>query len=281
MKPAPFAYLRPDTEDEALAVLAEHGDDAVLLAGGLSLGAMMNMRLVFAETVIDINRLSSLDHVEHKDECLRIGALVRQADALASPEIAKAVQLLHQGLRHVGHYQTRSRGTLAGSVAHADPSAEIPLCLATLNGEVELSSQRGKRCVPARIFAESALSTIREPDEMITALYWPTGSIDGVAFAEIAQRHGDFAIVAAAASVRRAGDGYAFSLGFGGVEGCPQVRDGRCSGDAKEVRSAVAAFVDGLDPMEDPRAGADYRRAVALHLGSETLLKALAEASDA
>lgn len=281
MKPAPFSYIRPESEADALAALAEHGDDAVVLAGGLSLGAMMNMRLVFAETVIDINRIPMLDQIVREGEWVRTGALVRQADALTSPLIAEAVPLLCQGLRNVGHYQTRSRGTLGGSVAHADPSAEIPLCLATLGGEVELTSQRGKRRVAARDFAESALSTCREADELVTALYWPAGDQGGVAFLEIAQRHGDFAIVAVAASVRPVTDGLSFALGFGGVEGCPQVLEGVAPVSVWDdfAQKAVADFVDTLDPMGDPRVSAEYRRGVAAHLGTETLLEALGEAA--
>lgn len=281
MKPAPFSYIRPESEADALAALAEHGDDAVVLAGGLSLGAMMNMRLVFAEIVIDINRIPMLDQIVHEGDWLRTGALVRQADALTSPVIIEAVPLLHQGLRNVGHYQTRSRGTLGGSVAHADPSAEIPLCLATLGGEVELTSQRGKRRVAAREFAESALSTCREGDELVTALYWPTSNQSGVAFSEIAQRHGDFAIVAVAASVWPAADGFSFGLGFGGVEGCPQVLEGVVPASDWDdlVTSAVADFVDTLDPMGDPRVSAEYRSSVAAHMGTGTLLEALGEAA--
>ena len=273
MKPAPFAYIRPETETDALAALAEHGDDAVVLAGGLSLGAMLNMRLAFAEMVIDINRLQGFDKIEREGDWLRTGALVRQADALAAPEIAEAVPLLREGLRHVGHYQTRSRGTLGGSVAHADPSAEIPLCLATLGGEVELHSVRGARRVPARDFAESALSTVREGDELVAALLWPVAESPGVAFAEIAQRHGDFAIVAVAATARRVGEGFACTLGFGGVEGAPRVWEGTVR--AEPAGETVAPFVDTLEPMEDPRAGADYRRSVAAHLGRQTLLRAM------
>ncbi len=281
MKPAPFAYIQPRTEAEALAALAEHGDDAVVLAGGLSLGAMMNMRLVFAGVVIDINQLTDLDYLRNEDDWLRTGAMLRQADALASPEIAGVLPLLHEGLRHVGHYQTRSRGTLGGSVAHADPSAEIPLCLATLGGDVELSSQRGTRRVAARDFAESALSTCRAGDELITALHWPIQGNGGVAFREIAQRHGDFAVVAVAATVRRSGAGFSYSLGFGGVEGRPRVLDGVAPDTnwGGFARDAVAAFVDTLAPMEDPRVSAAYRSDVSVHLGIETLLEALGKAA--
>lgn len=281
MKPAPFTYIRPETEADALAALTEHGDDAVILAGGLSLGAMMNMRLVFAEIVIDINRLPGFDGIGRQEDWLRTGALVRQADALRSEDIATNVPLLRRGLQNVGHYQTRSRGTLGGSVAHADPSAEIPLCLATLGGDVALTSERGTRRVAAREFAESALSTCREGDELLTALYWPVLEGSSAGFAEIAQRHGDFAIVAIAASARPADGGISFSLGFGGVEGCPRILDGMApQADWREfAQDAVAEFVAGLDPMEDPRASAGYRSDVARHLGVETLADVLGKAA--
>ena len=273
MKPAPFAYICPETRDAALTALAEFGDDAIVLAGGLSLAAMLNMRLVYAKTVIDINRVADLGGIERMGETLQTGALVRQADALASGAVAKSAPLLRMGLLNVGHYQTRSRGTLGGSVAHADPSAEIPLCLATLGGEVELASVREVRSVPARGFADAALSTVRNPDEMITALHWPSHTSAGIAFQEITERHGDFAIVAVAAVVR---SGLEFSLGFGGVEGVPRILDGVLDGPIEET---VAIYVDELDAIEDPRASAEYRIAVAKHLGAETLRQALGETS--
>ena len=151
MKPAPFEYCRPETLDEAVALLAEFGDDALVMAGGLSLGALLNMRMVRPEAVIDINGLSGLDTIEVVGDEVRTGALARQADALASPICKEALPLLIAGLGHVGHYQTRSRGTLCGSVAHADPSAETALCLATLGGDVELTSARGVRRMPVDV----------------------------------------------------------------------------------------------------------------------------------
>ena len=136
MKPAPFDYIRPDTLDQALDVLARKGDDARILAGGQSLGAMLNMRLVKPAVVLDINRIDGLNRIETRSEHIATPALVRQSDALCSPILRDRVPLLAMALPHVGHYQTRNRGTLCGSAAHADPSAEIPLALATLDGEV-------------------------------------------------------------------------------------------------------------------------------------------------
>lgn len=281
MKPAPFDYVRAETREEALAALAEAGDDAAVLAGGLSLVAMLNMRLARPEVLVDINGLVGLSIIHMEDSSLRTGALVRQARAMAAPRIAESVPLLHRALPSVGHYQTRSRGTLAGSVAHADPSAEVPLCLATLGGTVELSSLRGVREVPAREFAEAALVTAREPDEMVTGLLWPVAAPGwGCAFAEVSQRHGDFAVVAAAAVVRPDGaGGFDYALGLGGVEDRPRVNEGKVeAGEADWPRAVAGDWAAALDPMTDPRADAVYRRHLAAHLGERVLREALAEA---
>src|SRR6266851_3661403 len=164
MKPTSFSYLRPDDADHACRALAHHGEDARIIAGGQSLGAMLNMRLVTPAVLIDVNRLDALATIEDAGEIIVTGALVRQSDALADSRIRSRVPLLAMALPHVGHYQTRNRGTLGGSIAHADPSAEVPLVLATLGGEVELMSVRGKRRLRAVDFFRSALVTAREPD---------------------------------------------------------------------------------------------------------------------
>jgi 2-furoyl-CoA dehydrogenase FAD binding subunit len=192
---------------------------------------------------------------------------------------------LAAALPNVGHYQTRSRGTLAGSVAHADPSAEIPLCLAVLGGEVELASTRGRRRMAVGDFIQGAMANAREADEMVTGLVWPTTTAPtGVAFIEVSERHGDFAIVAAAAWARRADDGtYHYALGLGGVEDRPQVVTGTVSllpGDLAELAGQAAdGLARRLEPMHDPRASAAYRRHLAGHLAAETLNRALERAS--
>src|SRR6516164_218451 len=173
MKPARFTYMRPDSVAEALAVLAQYGEDARVIAGGQSLGAMLNMRLVTPKVVVDINGLSELSTIKSETGAITTGAIVRQSDALIDAEVGAQLPLLAQALPYVGHYQTRNRGTLGGSIAHADPSAEIPLVMATLAGEVELMSKRGRRRVPAQQFFQSALITARRPDELITSLRWP------------------------------------------------------------------------------------------------------------
>lgn len=285
MKPVAFEYCRPDTLEEAVALLKEFGSDASIASGGLSLGAMLNMRLVRPKALIDINRIDTISGVRIGDATATTGTLVRQAAAMKSPELMAGVPLLAKALPNVGHYQTRSRGTLGGSVAHADPSAEIPLTLVTLAGAVRLQSPGGTREVAAREFFLGLLTTDRRADEMVTALIWPLRSErTGYAFEEIAQRHGDFAITAAAAEATVALDGTiaALSLGLGGVEDRPFVADtasfvGKPATDAtaREIAETAAA---AADPMVDLQASADYRRQLVRVLGARVLGQAFAEA---
>lgn len=286
MKPARFEYCRPETVDEAVALLAEFGSDAVVLAGGLSLGAMLNMRLVRPAAVIDINRVAGLGAVASANGAVVTGALVRQAAALADRSLGAAVPLLALALPHVGHYQTRARGTLAGSVAHADPSAELPLVLATLGGEVELRAASGARRVGARTFFQGALTTARAADELVTGLIWPRrGGDAGFAFEEFARRHGDFAIVAAAALARVAEDGSIAELvlGLGGVEDRPViVAEARFVGapaTPETAREIAAGAARAVDPMADPQASAEYRRQLVAALGARVLRRAFEPAA--
>ena len=280
MKPASFEYCRPDSLKEAFLVLEEFGDDAVVMAGGLSLGALLNMRMVRPKIVIDINRLDELALIEKMDTHLRIGALARQEDVLKSADCGVALPLLVAGLQNVGHYQTRSRGTLGGSVAHADPSAEASLCLVTLGGEVELSSVRGVRRLAANAFFKGALMTEREDDEMVTALYWPIQKEGvGIAFEEINERHGDFAIVAAAAWAEYDGERFRCGLGLGGVEERPSVFFESGGGDINGIsEEVVKKATKGLAPMNDRRASCEYRNHLAGHLGYKAITKALQNA---
>lgn len=286
MKPAAFEYCRADTLDEALEVLAEFDGEAVVLAGGLSLGAMANMRIVRPEAMVDINRVPGLDTISNGGATITTGAMLRQAKAMASPELMDAVPLLKWAFPWIGHYQTRSRGTLGGSVAHADPSAELPLVLTTLGGEVVLRSVRGERRVAAREFFQGVLTTDREPDEMIVALDWPTKRPNtGYAFQEISQRLGDFAIVAAAATavVDDAGNIAALSLGLGGVEDRPFVAATENvvgqPATAETARAVAEAAAVAADPMEDQQANAAYRRQLVRVLGTGVLESAFADAA--
>lgn len=280
MKAAPFEYCVPDTVDEALALLHELGQGASILAGGLSLGAMLNMRLARPAAVVDIKRIAMLHKIELNGE-VRTGATLTQASAMEHAALMQAVPLLALALPFVGHFQTRNRGTLGGSVAHADPSAETPLVLATLGGEVELQSVRGARRVSAEAFLLDMLTTAREPDELVTALVWPKRKARaGYAFSEIAQRHGDFAIVACAAEAVLDAQGKlsALSFGLGGVETRPRIFHAEAfagaRADAQLAQRIAVAAAERVAPLHDYKASAEYRRALVRAIGAQVLTEA-------
>jgi xanthine dehydrogenase iron-sulfur cluster and FAD-binding subunit A len=281
MKPARFAYVRPDTVAEALAVLAQYGDDARVIAGGQSLGAMLNMRLVTPKVVLDINGLPDLTSIKPENGAIIMGAIARQSDALADPQVQAQLPLLAQALPYVGHYQTRNRGTLGGSVAHADPSAEIPLVLATLAGEVELASKRGRRRMSAQQFFQSALVTARRPDELITSLHWPARRPrQRFAFTEFAVRSGDYAIVAVACAIDLSEDGTARSvrLGFGGASEVPQIIDVPDLNrrlDAKLIQTIALDAAARVQCRSDLLGSAAYRRQLAGVLAARVIVSAL------
>jgi 2-furoyl-CoA dehydrogenase FAD binding subunit len=195
VKPAPFRYERPESLDEALALLAEHGDEAKVLAGGQSLVPLLNMRMARPAVLVDINRVVYLDNLARVDGSVRCGALVRQAAFRGSSALADRC------LPYVGHYVTRNRGTVGGSIAHADASAELPLALLVSGGSVVAASAGGRRTIAADDFFVSHFVTTLQPDELVVETVWPdTGP--GVSFDEVALRHGDYALCMAAAVVR-------------------------------------------------------------------------------
>lgn len=254
MKPRPFDYARPDSVAEAVALLADHGDRAKLLAGGMSLMAMLNLRLADPDVLIDIGRLPELGEVKEAGGFIEIGAAVTQNRLLAWPHLKAKLPLVAAALPHVGHFQTRNKGTVCGSIAHADPSSELPLALAVCGGEVVLRSKRGTRTVPASAFQLGMLTTARQQDELIVAVRFPVAKPNtGVGFREVARRHGDFAIVAVAAMM----DGPDHvRLGIGGVAGHPAVR--RIKLDA--AKDAVEHLAWELEGYEDIHASARMRR---------------------
>jgi 2-furoyl-CoA dehydrogenase FAD binding subunit len=283
MKPVAFDYHRPETVPEAAALLAELREDAAVLSGGMTLGPMLNLRMARPRAVIDVSRIAALKSITVTDKAVITGAAVVQADAMRSDVIGKEVPLLALGLPWVGHFQTRNRGTLGGSVAHADPSAEIPLCLVVCGGTVVLQSRKRERRVPAVEFFQGALTTQRQYDELVVALEWPRASKDaGHAFIEIAERHGDFALAAAACALRVDANGklLELSLGLGGVENRPiriDVRQfiGRGALDsAAEIATHASKIVS---PMEDHAASADFRRALTLDLVQRVIEAAVAD----
>jgi len=256
MKPRPFDYVRPDTIDEAIALLAERGEDARVLAGGQSLMAMLNLRLADPSMLIDIARLGELGDIRDLGDKIEIGAAVTQNKLLAWPHLANKLPLLAAALPFVGHFQTRNKGTVCGSIAHADPSSELPLSLALLEGEAVLRSKRGERVLAAKDFQLGMMTTARAPDELITAVRFPVMAGRGVAFREVARRHGDFAIIAIAVVIE---DKKTARLGIGGVAGTPVVRRIAMNGGAS-VKDAVEQFASELEDYEDLHASAELRR---------------------
>jgi 2-furoyl-CoA dehydrogenase FAD binding subunit len=270
MKPARFDYVRAESLAEAHDVLAAEGGEASVLAGGQSLLPLLSTRLARPKVVLDIMHVPGLDTVARESDAIRIGATVRQANLAAWPELADAQPLLANALPFIGHAQTRSRGTICGSAAHADPSAEIPLVLLALAGEIILSSRRGRRHVPAADFFTGLMSTAREDDELIEAVVVPRRRPGhGYAFREFARRHGDFAIVACAAiaSERDA------RLAVGGVADRPVAFDGLPL-DGTALDKALDRIAGGLDARDDLHATAEYRRDLVRRLGRATIAKA-------
>ena len=271
MKPPRFDYVRAASVEEAIEVLGEHGDDARVLAGGQSLMAMLNMRLLAPEVVVDISRVPALSTITHAGDAIEIGAAVTQASAQRFDELARYLPLVARALPFVGHYQTRARGTICGSIAHADPSSELPLCLAALEGEVVLRSSRGTRVLAASDFQQDVLTTACEPDEMIVSVRLPLHAPgDGCAFTEFGIRHGDFAIVAVAvlASATR------LRVGIGGCSDRPHVVElPPLAGDALACELNALAWSLPFD--DDHHASARYRRDLVRILGRKTVEAAI------
>lgn len=263
MKPMAFDYLRAETLEEALEALRQGGEDARVLAGGQSLVAMLNLRLVKPAILIDISRLQSLAYVRAENGMIEVGAATTQAELLRRPELSAEVPLLALALPHVGHYQTRNKGTVCGSIAHADPSSELPLSLALLGGEVVLQSAQGQRTLPAGEFQTGMLTTARRADEIVTAVRFPRGGAgEAYAFTEMARRHGDLALVAVAAKASQDG----VRIAIGGVADRPTVRELPAQGSDGQDE-ALNALAWELDAVDDIHATARYRRELVRRLG--------------
>jgi len=262
VKPAPFDYVRAESVEYAVEALREHGDEAKVLAGGQSLLPALNMRLVRPSLLVDLNFASGLDGVTEEDGSLRIGALVRQASAERSQLVRGGCPLLAESLPLVGHVVTRNRGTVCGSVAHADAAAELPLALVALGGEVVTSS----RSIPAERFFVTHFTTVLEPDELVLATRWPRARRgDGAALEEFAPRHGDFALASAACMLRVDGGRVAEArLAVGSVTDRPELVDASAlvghAVDAEAARSVGATVSASVDPPPNLHGSPEYRR---------------------
>jgi 2-furoyl-CoA dehydrogenase FAD binding subunit len=270
MKPAAFDYVRAESLDEALAVLGEEGAEARILAGGQSFMAMLNMRLARPKVLVDIMRIDALDGIDEVKGEIVIGAGVRQAKLLDWNQLAEKLPLIALALPWTGHVQTRSRGTVCGSIAHADPSAELPLSLIALGGAVHLRSRKKRRRVAAADYITGMMSTARGDDEMIEAVSFPVVQGRGYGFREVARRHGDFAVVACAATVHDKGIRFA----VGGVADRPEARDWpRLDGSALD--DALNALAYELEARDDVHATARYRRELVRRVGRAVIEEAV------
>jgi len=279
MKPPPFDYHRPNTVGEALELLARFAGDASILAGGQSLVPMMNMRLAEPPVLIDINRIPQLTGVVSEAEGFIVGAMTRQRAIEESPVLRNGQPLLLEAVSHIGHVMVRNRGTIGGSLAHADPAAELGVVALALGVEIVLQSSKGKRVIPADQFFFGPFMTARQDNEMITEVRIPARAPgSGWAFLELARTYGNFAVAAACAIVELTeGTISNVRLVLGGVAPTPvrapeaeSLLEGKSpSGGAfREVAEAVDATIQ---PTDDAQATAEYRRSVAKVLAGRAL----------
>lgn len=283
MKPAPFTYHRPGSVPEALDLMARLGPEAKPLSGGQSLGPMLNMRLARPAHVVDLNDLLELDYIRDAGSAVEIGALTRHHRLATAPEIARDLPLLAAAARTIGHYAIRQRGTLGGSLVHADPAAQLPLIAVTLGAEVAVRSARGERLVPAGDFLQSIMTVDLAADEIVTALRFPRQAVGELcAFDLFSRRHGDFAIVSVALSLTTDADGAIgwLRLGLGGVGPVPQrlieVEQAAigCRPEA-ETAARLGRLAAGLvSPEDSPQVPAAYRRDLVETLTARALLRA-------
>ena len=276
MKPAAFDYQRIASADEACAVLARMGDDARILAGGQSLMAVLNMRLAQPQRLLDISRCAPLQQLRAQAGALQIGAAVTQATLEWRPGLAQELPLLRLAFPHISHFQVRNRGTVAGSIAHADPAAELPLCLLALQGEVLLKSAGASRRVAAEDFFTGMLQTARRADELVEAVSFPLARPgQGFGFDEFSVRHGDFAVCAVAAVA----DDQRLRIAVGGVADRPVARNfPLLQGDA--LADALNDFAWQLQARDEPQASAALRRQLVRQLGRRVAEQALADRTD-
>ncbi len=269
MKPSSFRYLAPQSEDELLATLAEHGSDARLLAGGQSLVPMMNFRLVAPTLLVDINGVATMNFIDAKPGETAIGALTRHAMLEDSEAVRARMPLVSEAMTYLGHRAVRNRGTMGGSLALAYPNAELPLLFVTLGAELRLHSKRGERRLLACDFIAGPLETALADDEFIYSAHIPAPAHSaGTAFSEISQRHGDYALAAAAAIVDLDNEGRVRSVqvGLSGSRGCPVRMNDTERALAGErpalplIEDAVRATVDALEIEDDRQIPASYRR---------------------
>jgi carbon-monoxide dehydrogenase medium subunit len=290
MKPAPFVLHSPSSLEEAEVLLADHGDEAKVLAGGQSLVPLLALRLTRFEHLVDLNRISSLQGISEEKAWLSIGSMTRQAHAERSTAVESAVPLLHRALPQIGHFQIRNRGTVGGSTAHADPASELPAVALALDAELIATRRGSRRTIPARDFFRATWTTALEADEILAEIRYPVWSGRcGFALEEFARRHGDFAIAGVACGVELGPEGAVtraaialFGMGPTPVRagGAEAALAGGAPGEL-DLRAIARAAVEESDPPDDIHGTPSFRRRVAAHLIERALKRAIEEALNA
>jgi carbon-monoxide dehydrogenase medium subunit len=282
MKAAPFDYVAPATIEEACSVLAEAGGGAAVLAGGQTLMPLLNLRMSQPFIVVDINKIDELKGIARADGCTRIGPMTRQCEVIADDALARDLPVLVQAVRHVGHHQTRTRGTIGGSIALGEPAAELPATAVALGATINVRSARGTRLVPAIEFYLGPYMTVLEADELVTDISfpdWPKGHI--TLFREVARRPGDFALVGMVGALSvRGGRIDRVGLAWFGMGPTPirakaaeQMLLGQAI-DGIDAQAVAERAITDTAPFDDHHASAEYRRTVGKRIFARTLREA-------
>jgi carbon-monoxide dehydrogenase medium subunit len=287
LKPAAFEYHAPETTGDVVGLLREHGDDAKVLAGGQSLVPMLALRLTSFPHLVDVNRVPELDGIERQDGKIAIGAVTRQSAVERDPSIATDAPLLAKAIKLIGHFQIRNRGTVGGSIAHADPAAELPVVALTLDAELEVANADGTRRIPASEFFVGTWTTSMESDDLLVRAWFPTKQRrSGFAFEEVARRLGDFGLAGAAVAVELGDDDTITraAIGLLGMGPTPLRASMAESalvgtrGESSELEEIGRLAAAGADPPGDVHASVRYRQHVGAYLVGQAVGKALEEA---
>ncbi|MDQ2633478.1 MAG: xanthine dehydrogenase family protein subunit M [Pseudomonadota bacterium] len=287
MKPPPFEYFRPETLGEAIAIL-DRTDNAKVLAGGQSLMAMLNLRFVFPDALVDINNLHDIAGIDIDAKRLRIGAMTRQRRIELDDGVFEAMPILREALQLVGHRQTRNRGTIGGSLCHLDPASELPTLALLMDAQIEAHGPHGVRRIPVHEFVAGFMTPGIAANEIVTAVEFPLwGPAHGHCFVEFSRRHGDFAVASAAVLVEREATGKvaAIAIAIGGLGSTPQRHiAGEAAllashGETEAIEAAVADF-SALEVVGDFHGSADYRSSVAMAMLRKALTVALERATE-
>jgi carbon-monoxide dehydrogenase medium subunit len=290
MKPAPFEYYVPDSIEQALELLREHGDQAKLLAGGQSLVPAMNFRVVQPSVLIDLNRVKEMDYVREDGECMRVGAMTRERTLEFAPSIQQRLPLLAEAMPHVAHPQIRNRGTLGGSLANADPAAELPVIMLASGARLQVRGQGGDRWVDAQNFFSGMFTTDIAADEILVEIELPfSPARTGWAFMEVAPRAGDYAMMGVATLLTLGQDGKCeharlvyLNAGDGPIvaKGSSDMLEGESVSDELIESAAAFASENEITPFGNIHASADFQRHLANVLTKKALKQALQRAGD-